>query len=620
MVDMKKAALWWCRNGFTVFPLQPAGKKPIEGFKWKEQCTKDPDKVSRLWTRYKDANIAVVCGKPSGNLLVIDLDIDENTGVNGMDDLADWEQEHGKLPDTMQVITGKGGVHMYYRTDGREIPNRVRLYDGIDLRTDGGYVVAPPSVHPETGAYYEIEEGMDGPPVIADANDLVYEFISKGEFNRDKLTRKPTELVLGEPIPEGKRDWTMFRLACKLRNFGLGEDGILNAITAENIELCQPPLLRGQLKKITRSAMKYDPKDSYLESVASGTITEADGNPGEALETYSPSELAELDLHPPDMLVDELVPVGIGILAAPSKAGKSWMVLDLGLSVANGEPFLDRRTEKKGVLYLALEDSLYRVNDRMRKIMDGNDMPEAIRIAIKSQKTNTGLIEQLHDHMEKFPDTGLIIIDTLQMIRPPKGRIDAYEFDYNIMGKLRTLTVEYNLSMLLVHHTRKSNGFDGDPFESILGSTALQGATDYMYTLKQGKDGFDILYGKGRDISNIELAVSMDWTAYRWRTIGSVSEVRQDRAWREYLANPITMTIKAMLAEVDGVSMIGTKEVKVKMADLQKEVMERTGEVVGSSIKDFARLVKELDDMLEKDGITHEYPLSRRQIHTFKKN
>ena len=141
-----------------------------------------------------------------------------------------------------------------------------------------------------------------------------------------------------------------------------------------------------------------------------------------------------------------------------------------------------------------------------------------------------------------------------------------------------------------------------------------------MYTLKQGKDGFDILYGKGRDISNIELAVSMDWTAYRWRTIGSVSEVRQDRAWREYLANPITVTIKAMLAEVDGVSMIGTKEVKVKMADLQKEVMERTGEVVGSSIKDFARLVKELDDMLEKDGIAHEYPLSRRQIHTFKKN
>lgn len=615
---MKQAALWWVQQGFTIFPLRPRDKKPPEGFKWKDQCTQDPNKVNRLWTKYKDANIAIVCGKPSGNLLVIDLDVDDNTGANGYDDLHDWEAANGELPETFRVITGKGGMHLYYRTDGRKIINKVRLYDGIDLRYDDAYVVAPPSVHPETGALYMIEEEVDGTPEIAEANDAVYKFIADG-IPKD-LKEKPQELMLGKPIPEGMRDWTMFRAAAKMRNMGLSEDGIVGALNAENQLLCDPPLTLGQLRKIARSAAKYDPKDSYLEGVADGVIIENDGTPGDALETYSANELSQLDLHPPEMIVEKLLPVGIGILAAPSKAGKSWMVLDLGLSVANGEPFLGYATKKRGVLYLALEDSMYRVNDRMQKIMDGADLPDGLRITIKSQRTNTGLIEQLRKHLEEYPDTGLIIIDTLQMIRPPKGRIDAYEFDYNIMGKLRTIVVEYNLSMLLVHHTRKANGFDSDPFESILGSTALQGATDFMYTLKQGKDGFDILYGKGRDISNIELAVDMDWTTYHWRAIGSVSEVRQDKEWRDYLNSPITVTIKAMLAEVEGASMISAKEVKLKMSELRDEVRMRTGEVIGSSARDFGRIVGQIDDKLLKDGIEHIYPESKRYIHTFKTN
>ena len=614
--DMRKSALWWANQGFTVFPLN--GKKPFTGFKWKDQCTRDADRIGRLWKRYEDANIGIVCGKPSGNLLVIDLDIDEDKGVNGMDDLKRWENENEPLPETFRVITGRGGYHLYYRTDGRPIKNKVRIYDGVDLRYNGGYVVAPPSTHPDTGVLYEVEEDTDGRPEVAKANAAVYKFIADGL--PEEPTEKPQELILGEPIPEGKRDWTMFRAAAKLRNMGISEEGILGALNAENQLLCDPPLTLAQLRKTARSACKYDPKDSYLEGVINGTIVEDDGKPGEALETYSANELAALDLKPPEMIVDDLIPVGIGILAAPSKAGKSWMVLDLGLSVANGDTWLGHKTERRGVLYLALEDSMYRVNDRIDKIMDGAHRPDALRITIKSQKTNTGLIEQLHKHMEEYPDTGLIIIDTLQMIRPPKGRIDAYEFDYNIMGKLRTITVEYNLSMLLVHHTRKSTGFDGDPFESILGSTALQGATDYMYTLKQGKDGFDILYGKGRDISNVELAVDMDWTAYKWRAIGTVADVKSNQEWRDYLRNPITTTIKELLQEVEGAGMVSTKEVKVKMSELRDEVRARTGEVKGSSVRDFSRLVKELDSMLEQDGIEHIYPQSKRQIHTFRKS
>ena len=82
-------------------------------------------------------------------MLVIDLDIDENKGLDGMRELREWEHDHRELPETVSAITGRGGSHLYFKYDGSEkYGNRAGILDGIDGRGDGVYVIAPPSLLP----------------------------------------------------------------------------------------------------------------------------------------------------------------------------------------------------------------------------------------------------------------------------------------------------------------------------------------------------------------------------------------------------------------------------------------------------------------------------------------
>ena len=154
-MTLKEAALFYAQQGLAVFPLKPRSKQPATntGFK---AATTDPDRIAEWWDQHPDSNVGIATGKVSGGLVVIDLDIDEDKGKNGYEVLKDWQREHGALQETAMVITGRGGYHYYYRDSGTW-RNRTGLYEGVDIRGDGGYVVAPPSVH-ENGRRYEWEQ------------------------------------------------------------------------------------------------------------------------------------------------------------------------------------------------------------------------------------------------------------------------------------------------------------------------------------------------------------------------------------------------------------------------------------------------------------------------------
>ncbi len=130
---MKQAALELVSAGWHVFPVQERGKQPL--VRWRDESTSDLEKVSGWWDRWPNANIGIDCGK--SGLVVVDYD-----GV---------EPPH---VDTLQVKTGRG-VHHYFANAGEPVPNSASLLgDKIDVRGEGGYVLAPPSVHP-SGALYE---------------------------------------------------------------------------------------------------------------------------------------------------------------------------------------------------------------------------------------------------------------------------------------------------------------------------------------------------------------------------------------------------------------------------------------------------------------------------------
>ena len=266
------AAIEYASKGMAVFPLKVKGKEPMTAHGVKNATT-NFDTIEKWWTRYPNANIGIACGAVSGGLLVVDLDEKEN-GVSGSDSLHNWERENGELPETVRSITGKGGAHLLFRIDHPE-KNKVNLLEGVDIRSDNGYIVAPPSIHPNGNRYeweYDPEEYE-----IAQADETVMKLLSVGK------KPVPDTFTVPDKIPNGKRNDTIYKTACSLQAKGLTDESILAACVAENNAKCNPPLDADEVRKIVESALKHD-KGLPVPVIPKTEIeliydTDKDGNP-----------------------------------------------------------------------------------------------------------------------------------------------------------------------------------------------------------------------------------------------------------------------------------------------------------------------------------------------------
>ena len=133
------------------------------------------------------------------------------------------------------------------------------------------------------------------------------------------------------------------------------------------------------------------------------------------LETMTAEQLQSAPYSPVPFLVDELLPEGLHILAGAPKIGKSWLALWLCLCAAQGKPLWTFATRPCEVLYLCLEDSFQRIQSRLFDLTE--DAPPTLHFATNSDTLGKGLEEQLCAFLAEHPDTVLVIIDTLQMIR-----------------------------------------------------------------------------------------------------------------------------------------------------------------------------------------------------------
>ncbi|MEX5711981.1 bifunctional DNA primase/polymerase [Parafrankia sp. FMc6] len=153
---MLGAALRYARIGWPVVPLLPRGKRPILP-DWTNAASTDRDVIRGWWARWPDANVGIATGPRSGLAV---LDLDPRSG--GAESLTELETRVGLLPGTAMVVTGSDGVHFYYRHPGTKVVSRAHsLGRGLDVKADGGQVVAPPSVHPN-GSRYAWSGNVDG--------------------------------------------------------------------------------------------------------------------------------------------------------------------------------------------------------------------------------------------------------------------------------------------------------------------------------------------------------------------------------------------------------------------------------------------------------------------------
>jgi len=159
MTDNLTAALDYAGRGLRVLPIMPGGKRPPMRA-WQDAATTDPETIRLWWTGlYADHGVGIATGAGSG---VFVLDVDVADGKAGDETLRELEDSCGQLTDTVRTITGSGGAHYYYRLPaGVEIRNDAgrKLGAGLDIRGEGGQVVAPPTIHPTSGRAYEWEHG-----------------------------------------------------------------------------------------------------------------------------------------------------------------------------------------------------------------------------------------------------------------------------------------------------------------------------------------------------------------------------------------------------------------------------------------------------------------------------
>lgn len=261
-MSMYQEAVKYIKAGLSIFPLKFKGKEPLTKNGCKEATT-DAAIVKAWWQKWPNANIGIATGSKSGGLFVIDLDIDEDKGIDGYHSLRDWEKINGCFPETCCSITGRGGYHLFFRTN-REVKNRVGIISGVDIRGEGGYIVAPPSIHPNGRIYeweYDLEEFE-----IKEANDIVFKFLNDNANTRKNEFKPPLEIL------SGTRNRTIFEFACSLQSKGLSDAAIKSAISIENQERCVPPLDEKDLEKILNSVFKYEKGTSIVYNRNVGQI------------------------------------------------------------------------------------------------------------------------------------------------------------------------------------------------------------------------------------------------------------------------------------------------------------------------------------------------------------
>ena len=262
-----RAALTYARRGWHVFPVhtpveggcscrhaecKDVGKHPrtMHGLK---DATTDSATIERWWQGWPEANVGIACGQ--SGLAV--LDIDPRHG--GDESLRDLRDKHGEdWLDTVIALTGGGGTHYLYRGAVR---NAVEVLPGIDIRGEGGYIVAPPSMH-QSGHEYTWERTANEVALLEWPAHVIQATRQRGQAT-----------TIGDMIPSGARNETLTSLAGMMRRRGMGYEEILASLRVTNQSRCHPPLPDTEVQNIVRSVCRYEPSNDILLRVKSGIPT-----------------------------------------------------------------------------------------------------------------------------------------------------------------------------------------------------------------------------------------------------------------------------------------------------------------------------------------------------------
>lgn len=395
MTDTIIFARKYAQQGWQSFPCKPQDKTPL--VKWADVATTEENMLVGWWDTNPSANIAIACGKRSG---IVVLDVDAAHG--GHESLTELLLEHGALPTTPMSKTGGGGEHIFFKHPGIEIRNSAgKLGRGLDIRGDGGYVIAPPSVHPN-GTRYEWEV-RPSQVELADMPEWMIELLK--EKNPPPILKTEDEQIV-----TGERNNYLTQIAGSMRRKGLSEDSIFAALQVHNREKCSPALSDGEVFQIAHSVGRYEPQDEVkvaqplpsamgVIEILEAEIRERERNPKEVWGiNYAWPFISKIT---GGKQKGELI-----ILAGEPGVGKSWWAHQDALFTAIGSP--SKKIEPVPTLIWSGEMQRKQVYRRFFEMLG---VPKRAMLTGKMSGRDPQT-NQLYDHWQIFNEAKAIVMNS----------------------------------------------------------------------------------------------------------------------------------------------------------------------------------------------------------------
>lgn len=286
------------------------------------------------------------------------------------------------------------------------------------------------------------------------------------------------------------------------------------------------------------------------------------------LPTISMPELYENVYSKSPPIIDGLLYPGTYLFVGAPKVGKSFFMLQLAYHISTGTSLWEYPVRKGTVLYLALEDSYHRLQERLYRMFVTDCAPD-LHFSVSAHQLGKGLDEQLRGFINEHSDTHLVIIDTLQKVREIGGESYSYGSDYDIITQLKQFADAYKICLLLVHHTRKQKA--DDTFDMISGTNGLLGAADGAFLLYKQKRTSNkaVLEISGRDQQDQKINLIRNEERLTWDFESTETEL-----WKEP-PDSLLEKIADFLGEKDEWQGTATELAELLGTDIQPNVLTR---------------------------------------------
>jgi len=261
---------------------------------------------------------------------------------------------------------------------------------------------------------------------------------------------------------------------------------------------------------------------------AGEVLSAAPKQPARIRTSWTAADIMAMEFAPPKWAVPGVLSEGCNLLCGPPKVGKSWMSLGLGLDVAmGGKAFGAIDVDAGPVLYLALEDTARRLQNRLGKVLAGRPAPAGLTLATECPPLPQGGDQAIAAWLDRHRDARMVIIDVFAKLRGNSAPgASAYDADYAAVGRAKRVADDYGVAFVLVHHVRKA-GSD-DFLTEVSGTNGLAGAADATLVLKRARNqGDGILHVTGRDVDEAEYALTFDPSKGAWQMLDGPAEDHQ---------------------------------------------------------------------------------------------